>query len=113
MIHDDHVSKEVVRTILSGPKPFRPGWVLFVTTQGSAQDWPDFCWPEDRIEAPTIAERNRALAKLGFAYAECHRVWSWEEDSPDVVGEDAPVQLIAVACVRPATLQETERRAER
>ncbi|MEV8595656.1 DUF6303 family protein [Streptomyces sp. NPDC052012] len=73
------------------------GWRLYVVLFGK-RDWPTFRW-ERSGPVPTVAERRRALAELGYEVAP-GAVWSWTEDSRDPDDDSTPVLLIAAVTVR-------------
>jgi hypothetical protein len=73
-------------------------WRLYVVLYG-VPDWPTFRW-ERSGPVPTVAERRRALAGLGYEVAP-GAVWSWTEDSRDPDDDSTPVLLIAAVTVRP------------
>jgi hypothetical protein len=72
-------------------------WRLYVVLYG-VPDWPTFRW-ERTGPVPTVAERRRALASLGYEVAP-GAVWSWTEDSRDPDDDGTPVVLIAAVTVR-------------
>ncbi|WP_078882958.1 DUF6303 family protein [Streptomyces sp. NRRL S-1314] len=72
-------------------------WRLYVVLYGETE-WPTFRWERTR-PVPTVAERRRALAALGYELAP-GAVWSWTEDSRDPDDDASPVLLIAAAAVR-------------
>ncbi|MFF9753343.1 DUF6303 family protein [Streptomyces sp. NPDC014344] len=71
-------------------------WRLYVVLYGETE-WPTFRW--DRTAAvPTVAERRRALAALGYEVAP-GAVWSWTEDSQVPQDDSTAVVLIAAVTV--------------
>ncbi|MFD0224853.1 DUF6303 family protein [Streptomyces hirsutus] len=72
-------------------------WRLYVVLYGEP-DWPTARW-EHPGPVPTVAERRRALAALGYEVAP-GAVWSWTEDSRDPDDDSTPVLLIAAVTVR-------------
>ncbi|WP_438314529.1 DUF6303 family protein [Streptomyces sp. HUAS TT3] len=75
----------------------RAGWHLFVVLMNETR-WPSHDWP-DGATIPTLAERARVLADLGYA-VEPGTEWSWIEGDP-AEDWDAPVLLMASVSVRP------------
>ncbi|MGW4250770.1 DUF6303 family protein [Streptomyces californicus] len=72
-------------------------WHLYVVLYGENQ-WPTVRW-ERTGPVPTVAERRRALASLGYQVAP-GAAWSWTEDSRDPDDDSTPVLLIAAVAVR-------------
>jgi hypothetical protein len=72
-------------------------WRLYVVLYG-VPNWPTVRW-ERTGPVPTVAERRRALAALGYEVAPS-AVWSWTEDSRDPDDDSTPVLLIAAVTVR-------------
>lgn len=72
-------------------------WRLYVVVYGETE-WPTYRW-ERSGPVPTVAERRRALAALGYEVAP-GAVWSWTEDSRDPGDDSTPVVLIAAVSVR-------------
>ncbi|MEW2075099.1 DUF6303 family protein [Streptomyces sp. NPDC013433] len=72
-------------------------WRLYVVLYGETE-WPTFRW-ERTSPVPTVAERRRALAALGYEVAP-GSVWSWTEDRRDPDDDGTPVVLIAAVTVR-------------
>lgn len=59
-------------------RPRTGNWHLYVcATPGQAADWPRHDWPVSHRSIPTVGERDKALAKLGFRRAA--GVWDWDE----------------------------------
>ncbi|WP_240139935.1 DUF6303 family protein [Streptomyces sp. MUM 178J] len=73
-------------------------WCLYVVLYGEP-DWPTVRWARTG-PVPTVAERRRALAGLGYEVVP-GAVWSWTEDSRDPDVDSTPVVLIAAVTVRP------------
>ncbi|MFI2423470.1 DUF6303 family protein [Streptomyces sp. NPDC018955] len=71
-------------------------WRLYVVLYGETE-WPTFRW-ERTGPVPTLAERRRALAALGYEVAP-GAAWSWTEDSRDPDDDSTPVVLIAAVTV--------------
>ncbi|MET9418970.1 DUF6303 family protein [Streptomyces klenkii] len=74
-------------------------WHLYVALMGVPVSW----WPEAdwgrSAPVPTLVERERALAELGYEVAPgC--CWEWIEDSDDPDDPSSPVLLIAAVDVR-------------
>ncbi|MFD5487982.1 DUF6303 family protein [Streptomyces virginiae] len=77
-----------------------PCWQLYVAMSGLVSEWPTYTWPPTG-EIPTLDERARALADLGFSLAEGAE-WEWtEHDGPDYHPHPARVLLLCSAKVRP------------
>ncbi|MGY3202755.1 DUF6303 family protein [Streptomyces sp. TE5632] len=72
-------------------------WRLYVVLYGESQ-WPTVRW-ERSGPVPTVAERRRTLAGLGYEVAPGAQ-WSWTEDSRDPDDDSTPVLLIAAVTVR-------------
>ncbi|WP_149548821.1 DUF6303 family protein [Streptomyces marokkonensis] len=72
-------------------------WRLYVVLYG-VPDWPAFRWERFR-PVPTMAERRKALAALGYEVAPGAE-WSWTEDHRDPDDDSTPVALIAAVTVR-------------
>ncbi|WP_103543414.1 DUF6303 family protein [Streptomyces sp. SM1] len=72
-------------------------WRLYVVVYGEIE-WPTFQW-KDSGPVPTVADRRRVLAALGYEVAP-GAVWSWIEDSRDLGDDSTPVVLIAAVDVR-------------
>ncbi|CAM5287875.1 DUF6303 family protein [Streptomyces griseomycini] len=72
-------------------------WRLYVVLFGES-GWPTVRW-ERPGPVPTVAERRRALAELGYEVAS-GAGWSWSEDSRDPDDDSTPVLLIAAVEVR-------------
>ncbi|MFF6808705.1 DUF6303 family protein [Streptomyces sp. NPDC012403] len=72
-------------------------WRLYVVLYG-VPDWPTFRWERTGL-VPTVAERRRALAALGYEVAP-GAAWSWTEDHRDPEDDSTPVVLIAAVTVR-------------
>ncbi|WP_051807711.1 DUF6303 family protein [Streptomyces sp. NRRL F-2664] len=53
-------------------------WELYVVTDGPSRCW--LTYEFRRIQPiPTLAERNTAMARLGYAAADDDAVWEWME----------------------------------
>lgn len=68
-------------------------WYVWVAVSGVTH-WPKYAWPSAHDRIPTLAERDKALAALGY-----HRTtkgWDWAEYEDD----DGYVQIYAVADVK-------------
>nr|WP_040906762.1 DUF6303 family protein [Streptomyces griseoflavus] len=72
-------------------------WRLDVVLYGEP-DWPTFRW-ERTAPVPTVAERRRALAALGYEVAP-GALWTWTEDSQVPEDDRTAVVLIAAVTVR-------------
>ncbi|MEU6282099.1 DUF6303 family protein [Streptomyces sp. NPDC047028] len=72
-------------------------WRLYVVLLGTTERWPEFSF--GRRSVPTLAERSRALKRLGFEPVEDGE-WSWSEDSEIVGDPTTAVILIATTQVR-------------
>ncbi|MGV4888448.1 DUF6303 family protein [Streptomyces viridosporus] len=72
-------------------------WRLYVVLYGET-DWPTVRWVRSG-PVPTVAERRRALATLGYEVAPGAK-WSWTEDSQVPDDDSSPVLLIAAVTVR-------------
>ncbi|MFE7354730.1 DUF6303 family protein [Streptomyces sp. NPDC057543] len=71
-------------------------WELYVVTDGPSTDWPEYFF--DRVvPVPTLDERVRALAALGFKLA-TDAEWEWQELRS---GPMDRVELLAAADVLP------------
>lgn len=77
------------------------GWLLFVPLPGNVSEWPEATWSTSTV--PTIAQRTRALAELGFTYADGHEGWDWVEEEQE--DDRSRVRLSACASVRPTVRQ--------
>ncbi|MEU6115881.1 DUF6303 family protein [Streptomyces sp. NPDC047117] len=75
-------------------------WHLYVVLLSTpVSQWPEHEWPRT-APTPTLTERARTLAGLGYEVAPAAE-WEWIEDS-DTPGDPAsPVRLIATVTVRP------------
>ncbi|WP_330239470.1 DUF6303 family protein [Streptomyces sp. NBC_00525] len=73
-------------------------WRLYVAVYGGlVSEWPEFVF--DGAAVPSVQDRSRALAVLGYTFTG-DPVWDWIEDH--VPGDDpaGPVRLIASVRVR-------------
>ncbi|MFJ4828472.1 DUF6303 family protein [Streptomyces sp. NPDC088747] len=53
-------------------------WCLYVAVApGRAAEWPRYVWPKGHRNTPTVGERDRALARLGFRRGA--EFWDWRE----------------------------------
>ncbi|MEE1755628.1 DUF6303 family protein [Streptomyces sp. SP18CS02] len=73
------------------------GWHLYVALPNTSRMWPEWEWPRG-IPTPTLAERDEALAALGYEVVPGAE-WDWCEDSD---GPGSPVRLLAAVAVRRA-----------
>ncbi|WP_285526432.1 DUF6303 family protein [Streptomyces lavendulae] len=72
-------------------------WEIYVVTDGPSQCWPTYTFR--RIQPiPTLAERNTALAHLGYEAADDDAVWEWMEMRDTA---KADVRLLASLDVTP------------
>ncbi|MER6500204.1 DUF6303 family protein [Streptomyces sp. NPDC001455] len=73
-------------------------WRLYVVLLGvPVSQWPEHDFGPAAV-VPTVAERSRVLAGLGFVFTEGAE-WEWMEDN-EVLDDDAsPVLLLAAARV--------------
>ncbi|MFF3553449.1 DUF6303 family protein [Streptomyces tsukubensis] len=77
-------------------------WRVYVAQLGLVSEWPGYDWPAGRsMPVPSVAERRRVLAGLGFETVPGGR-WEWCEDSTDPDDDRTAVILIAAVDVRPA-----------
>ncbi|MFF7359950.1 DUF6303 family protein [Streptomyces sp. NPDC008125] len=76
-------------------------WHLYVPLTG--EEWPAHDW-SPTAPVPTLAERARVLAGLGYAVA---GEWTWIEDSEVYGDPTTTVRLIATATVRAAATDPT------
>ncbi|MFB6477556.1 DUF6303 family protein [Streptomyces virginiae] len=83
------------------PEPMAgPCWQLYVAMSGLVSEWPTFTWPTG-TEAPTLDQRQAALAYLGFVLDEGAE-WEWEEcTGPDYHPHPTRVLLLGSVKVRP------------
>ncbi|MFD7768658.1 DUF6303 family protein [Streptomyces sp. NPDC059787] len=86
-----------MRTLTAQMSSTGQAWRLYVVLYG-VPDWPTFRW-ERSGPVPTVAERRRALAALGYEVVP-GAVWSWTEDSRVPDDDSTPVVLIASVVVR-------------
>ncbi|MFJ3547945.1 DUF6303 family protein [Streptomyces sp. NPDC090114] len=86
-----------MRTLTAQMSSDGRAWRLYVVVYG-ATEWPTFRW-EHAGPVPTVAERRRMLAALGYEVAP-GAVWSWTEDSRGPDDDSTPVVLIAAVDVR-------------
>ncbi|MGW2186607.1 DUF6303 family protein [Streptomyces sp. NPDC001719] len=77
-------------------------WRVFVSLPGLVSDWPEHGWPASRRHViPTVADRDEALALLGWQ-VEPGATWEWSEDpQSDCHGHPEVVQLLASVRVVP------------
>ncbi|MBM9620581.1 hypothetical protein JE024_17890 [Streptomyces zhihengii] len=71
-------------------------WRLYVVIFG-ASEWPTYDF--DGPGVPTVQERSRALAALGYVFTDGPG-WEWTEDVTPDDDPAAPVVLIAFTSVR-------------
>ncbi|GAA2628034.1 DUF6303 family protein [Streptomyces vastus] len=77
-----------------------PCWQLFVVMTGLVSDWPVFTWPTSP-QVPTVGERAKSLASLGFTLAE-DAEWEWcESTTSEFHSHPVQVELMAAAQIRP------------
>ncbi|MFD4144347.1 DUF6303 family protein [Streptomyces sp. NPDC058572] len=76
-------------------------WRLYVALFGvSASQWPAYeLNPGPRV--PSVQERSRALAALGYVFTD-GAAWRWAEERQAPDEPDTPVRLFATAEVREA-----------
>ncbi|WP_103546633.1 DUF6303 family protein [Streptomyces sp. SM1] len=86
-----------MRTLTAQMSSDGRAWRLYVVVYGGTE-WPTFRW-ERTGPVPTVAERRRVLAALGYEVVP-GAVWSWIEDSRDLGDDSTPVVLIAAVDVR-------------
>lgn len=74
----------------------RAYWELYLVVYNTTEQWPAHAWPASRRhQIPTIAERTKALAGLGYAPAP-DREWDWcEGETPDFHGHPVTVYVFA------------------
>ncbi|WP_369043468.1 DUF6303 family protein [Streptomyces sp. Midd1] len=61
----------------------RAFWEVFLVVYNAPGPWPSRSWPASRRHhIPTLEERTRALAKLGYQPAP-HAAWEWQESTND------------------------------
>ncbi|MFJ2308677.1 DUF6303 family protein [Streptomyces sp. NPDC087846] len=74
-------------------------WCLYVALMGV----PGSQWPEHYFgrtaRVPTVADRSRALTKLGFVFTDGAE-WEWTEDNETTGDDTSPVVLLASIKVR-------------
>ncbi|MDT0265565.1 DUF6303 family protein [Streptomyces sp. DSM 44915] len=80
------------------PAPF---WNLTVAVcPGRVSEWPSHAWPAD-TEIPSLADREHALAALGFTITRGEE-WRWTEDVCTYHGDQLThVTLLAAVTVQP------------
>ncbi|MCX4478706.1 DUF6303 family protein [Streptomyces cellulosae] len=86
-----------MRTLTAQMSSDGSAWRLYVVLYGETE-WPTFRW-ERTGPVPTVAERRRALAALGYEVSP-GALWSWTEDSRDPDDDSTAVVLIAAVAVR-------------
>ncbi|MGW8795167.1 DUF6303 family protein [Streptomyces althioticus] len=86
-----------MRTLTAQMSSDGSAWRLYVVLYGEP-DWPTFRW-ERPAPVPTVAERRRALAALGYEVAP-GALWTWTEDSQVPEDDRTAVVLIAAVTVR-------------
>ncbi|GAA2929354.1 DUF6303 family protein [Streptomyces enissocaesilis] len=80
-------------------------WKLYVPTLGPVSTWPTYRWEGQhrRHVIPSPAEREQALAELGYQVAPGAE-WRWiEDEGPDYHGHAPQVLLIGAIDVTPLT----------
>lgn len=90
---------------MSAPETFRAQmatrgghWRLYVVLLNTWDQWPGMEWSRT-APVPTLAERERALAGLGYEIAPGAE-WEWCEDTETPEDSASPVLLIAAATVQ-------------
>jgi hypothetical protein len=80
----------------------RAHWELYLVVYNSADSWPSHQWPvARRHQVPTIAERNDALARLGYALAP-YAEWDWQEsETPDYHGHPSTLSFLGTISIVP------------
>ncbi|MFJ2265793.1 DUF6303 family protein [Streptomyces sp. NPDC088846] len=74
-------------------------WRLYVVLLGGlALHWPEHDFGP-AVTVPTVAERSRALAALGFVFTDGAE-WEWTEDNETHGDDTSPVLLLASIRVR-------------
>ncbi len=83
------------------PRPTAgPCWQVYVVMTGLVSEWPTYTWPPS-LEIPTPAQREAALAELGYTLAD-GAGWQWSEDTgPEYHDHPARIALLASADVEP------------
>lgn len=68
-------------------RPSGACWELYLVVYNTTEQWPHHKWPvARRHQVPTLAERTRALASLGYSPA-ADAEWQWQEtDTPSYHG---------------------------
>ncbi|WP_405999833.1 DUF6303 family protein [Streptomyces sp. NBC_00829] len=74
------------------------GWHLYVVLPDTGGVWPQLVWPAG-ASAPTLAERDEALAALGYEIVP-GAAWQWCETSDTPDDPSATVWLYASVTVR-------------
>ncbi|MFE2556642.1 DUF6303 family protein [Streptomyces sp. NPDC059352] len=95
------VRVNVTRRCCDYPQDARKGntqrahWELYVVLLGSSDPWPAFQWPVSRRNViPTLDERVRALASLGYRLAPGAQ-WEWQEsETPAYHGHPSAVVML-------------------
>ncbi|MEU3465963.1 DUF6303 family protein [Streptomyces sp. NPDC006733] len=75
-------------------------WHLYVVLM-DATEWPEYDW-QRAAPSPTVAEREQALAELGYVIA-ARAIWGWSEDLQICDDPTSPSLLLASISVRPIT----------
>ncbi|MFF3971965.1 DUF6303 family protein [Streptomyces rubiginosohelvolus] len=74
-------------------------WCLYVALMGvPVSQWPEHCFGR-AVQVPTVDERSRALAELGFVFTDGAE-WEWTEYSETPEDDTSPVRLLASIKVR-------------
>ncbi|MCX4549454.1 DUF6303 family protein [Streptomyces sp. NBC_01500] len=73
-------------------------WRLYVVVlEGRVSQWPEYDFGPTAA-VPTVAERSRALAGLGFVFTDGAE-WEWTEYSETHGDDTSPVRLLASVLV--------------
>ncbi|MET7746168.1 DUF6303 family protein [Streptomyces sp. NPDC005385] len=88
----------------------RAFWELYLVVYDAPGTWPSRSWPASRRHhIPTLEERTKALAELGFQPAP-HAAWEWQESAhdtdgliADIHGHPSEPSVFAVIAVVPLT----------
>ncbi|WWM26125.1 DUF6303 family protein [Streptomyces sp. B21-104] len=73
-------------------------WCLYVVLMGvPVSQWPEHSFGRT-VQVPTVDERSRALATLGFVFTDGAE-WEWTEYSERPDDDTSPVRLLASAQV--------------
>ncbi|WP_405838394.1 DUF6303 family protein [Streptomyces platensis] len=75
----------------------RGSWFVYVVLYGETE-WPEHDWGRSS-PVPTLAERERALAALGYEVPE-GAIWEWQEYTETPDDPASAVRLLAAVTVR-------------